>query len=529
MSDTQGALSGVGIARNLAYGDDDPQSGGGIAGALSQLMDPERAAQTEKQAFWAGMTAPNNGTGGASTSNALAAQNEARLNNDKLKAQYIPMIMQSLAAQRTNQIAYAKMMMERQKEVNPIINSALYGLQANGAPVTMAQAHQTIDDVGAQYNMHPQELAVHHSMLDHAAGPDGKGLPNYLQQRRVAAAPAAEGLAGFGKNAAGQTVVENRVAGTVAAPMAGANTNPSTAGVKAGEAGQGDIKAFGEGLMGKIETYNQMMQRVNAVSKSLDEFEPGKYSGVAGGFAAAVTDLSKRFPSATMESIKGYVESKLGAKGGNPLAAKQFADSIRGQESLAQIKAMLTGADGNSAGRVNQAEFRVIDNLALGSLTDPTAFKRFQDFHQAQYSNAMRKYIDWTKHKDVTPPESLSVDKFNAPWEQEEQKRLSTGEYGDLGKPPAPKPAEQPKPAAPAPAPAAAARPTEAVKFEPSQWEKGAVMAPGGKRPVVKDPTVPGGYRYAKPGGRAAQGNVTDGQAVSGSGVTPAGDIVYGD
>lgn len=505
------------VAAGLAYGDAG-RAPDAFGGALAALMDPERSRDTENKAFWAGMTAPSS-SAGASTGNAMAAQVTARENQDKLRAAYIPMIMQSMVQQRTNDLGYGKMMQETLNSVNPKVDSALSSLQAgsvdaNGQPVPLpaAQAHATVNNVARMYGLPGAVLGGHHAEIDQATGPDGNLNPSYLTQLRLRGAPAEAGIGKFGKNAAGATTVENAATGTVAAPIAGgadstpgaANPNPTAAAVEAGKAGQGDIKAYGAGLGDTVGTYNQMMQRVNAVAAQMKEFTPGKYAGVTNGFAAALKDLAQRFPSASSDTLQGFAKALSSADGtADGISAQQFAESLQGQESLAQVKSMLTNPDGSSNGRVNQAEFKVINGLALGALKDPGAFKKFQDFTTGNYKNALGKYAAWGDYLKGTDPAKYSVHAFDVPWEVEQAKKLSAGQFGDLtpgaGATPAAAPAGKPTGALPGVAPPAPAAVATPAAFDGQMWEPGALQARPGSRPVVKDATAPSGYRYATP------------------------------
>lgn len=496
------------VARGLAYGSG---SGTDFTGALGALMDPKRSQDTEDKAFWAGMTAPSSSAGN-STGNAMAAQVAARENQDKLRAAYIPMIMQSMVQQRTNDLGYAKMMQETLGSVNPKVDSALSSLQAgsvdangNPVPLSAAQAHATVNNVARMYGLPGSVFGGHHSEIDQAAGPDGTLNPDFLAQLRLRGAPAEAGIGKFGKNAAGQSVIESPATGTVAAPVAGGTANPTTNAVAAAKEGQGDIKGYGAGLGDTVGTYNQMMQRVNAVGAQMKEFTPGKYAGMANGFAAAVKDLNARFPNASSDTINNFAQALVSPDGtSNGVAAQQFAESLQGQESLAQVKSMLTNPDGTSNGRVNQAEFKVINNMALGALKDPGAFKKFQDFTSGNYQNALAKYSAWGDYLKNTDPARYSVHAFDVPWEVEQAKKLATGQFGNLqtpavvtGVPPTPVPV---KPTvSPAAATGAPAAPVAVQQFDPQMWEPGAVQARPGSRPVIKDASAPGGYRYAQP------------------------------
>ena len=467
-----------------------------LSGALANLLDPERGAEQERNAYWAGILAPNkSGTSGEQMGNAMKSQLEARESQDKLKAAYIPVIMQTLAQQRANELAYAKFQQDRLKELNPLINSALYGLQADGKPVSLQQAHERINQVGMQYGLRPQELHPHHYALAAGAGPDGRNLPQYLQQLRVAAAPAAEGIPKFGTNAAGQTTVQNPVASSVALPGAaqgsgegGVGPNPTASTAKVAGDARGDVKTYTEGMHNKVTAYHEMLQRLNAIGDSLSQFQPGRYAGVAGGFAAAVKDLTARFPNASGETLRNFANAILGPNQdgkGDPVAAARFAEMLKVQEGIAQTKAMIEG-QGN---RLGQQEVLMVTKAMPSSDSDPIAYKKFIEFMRGQSANAMNKYRAWAKYVESADPAKLNVHSFDVPWEAKMAEQLQAGKFGELEQPGA-KPAAAPAaPAAPTPAPAPpraapaapAAAPATGTAPDLRQYEPGARVGPTGK------------------------------------------------
>jgi hypothetical protein len=435
MADESGALNsnydgqdlapagGRDIARGLAYG----ASGSNqmFQGALSALVDPERSAQTERQAFWAGMTGPQTG-GMSGVSNAMSAQVAARDAQDKLRAAYIPMIMQTMTQQRANDLGYAKFAQDRAEKVTPLINSSLYGMQGGDTPPDLATAHKRIDETGAMFGMGPQELLPHHIALHHGAGSDGKNISSYLQQLRTAAAPAAEGITKFGTNAAGQTTTQNPVKGTVGLPATATAedgaVNPTKTGVEIDKQYRQDPGKYTEDLTGTMGAYNDILQRGNAIQSSLNSFSPGKYSNTVSGLAAATKDLQKMFPNATTSTLNNYVTSLMGSKGdgtdANPVAAAQFAESLKTQETLAQLKASLDGA-----GRIGQQEFRSLNAAMLGVSSDPAAFSKFMDFTRGRAANVANKLKSWGEFAKAKGND-VSVPAFEIPWSVNEATQL---------------------------------------------------------------------------------------------------------
>ena len=423
------AVSGRNTAQNLAYG-----SGGGdmFHGALSALVDPARSAQTENQAFWAGMSGPNTG-GVSSISNAMSAQVAAREAQDKLRAAYIPMIMQTITQQRANDLGYAKFAQERSEKVTPLINSALFGMQANGNVPKLADAHKRIDDTGAMFGMSPQELLPHHIALQQGAGSDGSQIGSYFDQLRASAAPAEAGINKFGTNSAGATTLQNPVKGTVGLPGSeiGASTvNPTKTEVDLDKQYRSDPGKYTDDLTGTMGAYNDILQRGNAIQASLNSFSPGKYSQTVTGLAAATKDLQKMFPNASTATLNDYVTNLMGPKGdgkdANPVAASQFAESLKTQETLAQLKSSLEGS-----GRIGQQEFRALNAAMLGVSSDPAAFSKFMDFTRGRASNVANKLKAWGDYAKQSGS-NLSVPAFDIPWSVNEATQL----IGDKNTPP---------------------------------------------------------------------------------------------
>lgn len=110
MADEQGALGS-------SYGASETMNK--ALGALGIILDPERAQATQDKAYWAGMSQGTHGGGrGEEMSNALKAQIGAQTQQDELKAKYIPLILQTLQAQRQ---------MELQQPIYDAITGAMRG------------------------------------------------------------------------------------------------------------------------------------------------------------------------------------------------------------------------------------------------------------------------------------------------------------------------------------------------------------------------------------------------------------------
>lgn len=538
--------SGRSVTKNLAYGSES----GDLAfqSALSALMAPERAQDTENKAFWAGMTGPNTG-GMSSVSNAMSAQVAAREAQDKLRAAYVPLIMQTITQQRANDLGYAKMMQDTLKEVNPKVDSALAALQAgsvddkgNPVPISAAQVHSVVNNVARMYGLPGAMFGGHHNEIDAAA--DNKGFidPTYLAQLRLRGAPAEAGMPKAGKNATGQTVFDAAATGTTRTAVAPSGqqasghggANPTLADNKAADLDLSDAQSYEGALRSVADTYGGMRQRLNAVVDASKDIVPGKYAGVANSMGAALKDLAERFPSLKGSEALNNAANALTGNGtgkGDPVASAQIMKSMSVMETISQIKASLA-SEGGSAGKLTVPEFNKTLESNPGLLTSPEALNRFNDIIKGLHTNALNKYTAWSDYKHSVPRSNVSATSFDSTWAKKEADVLNRGGFGDVTTPGATpmgdnqRPnASQPgaAPAQPAPKPQAApqqqvARPaaqpqaTQApVQFNPAQWESGAVLAPGGSRPVVRDPKAPGGWRYANstaPGGRLAVGKV---------------------
>lgn len=481
--------SGRDIAQNMAYGSGGGGGYGAFATALSALMDPERSKDTESKAFWAGATGPQSG-GMSGVSNAMSAQVAAREAQDKLRAAYIPLIMQSMVQQRQTDLGYAQFGQQRAEKVTPMINQALYGMQADGKTPSLQEAHKRIDDVGSMFNMAPQELLPHHLALHRGAGENGSNIDTYLQQLRVAAAPPAEGLPKFGANQAGQTTTQNQVTGQVG--IAGSRgdqsaVNPTKTNVEIDKLYRGDPGKYTEDLTGTLNGYADMLNRGNSINDALSSFTPGKYSKGVGGLAAATKDLARMFPNATTESINSYVTGLMGPKGdgvgANPVAAQQYAESMKTQEALAQLKASLDGQ-----GRIGQQELMMLNKAMMSTTSDPAAFNKFMTYAKGRAANVTNKLQAWGEYAKQNG-DKLSVPSFEIPYSVDEAKQLVGGRSGQLDAP-VQRPAipngtvpsvasvsQQQKPPQVAPQ-QPAAQPREPVRLQ--DYEPGAKVGPTG-------------------------------------------------
>ncbi len=514
-----------------------------IAGMLGKMLSPEKRAKDESLAFAAGIGS-NNPSGHFENAmrGGYGAQSALRTKQDELQAQYIPLIMQSLVQGQGMQITANKNQQDYLKDIVPRMKSEMGSLLINKPNATRADVLETLTNVAGQYQVPPSVVGN----MAYSIPKNSADVPAWLQSQLGAAAGAEKQLPTAATNALGQATGVNPVQGTAStlapggagrAPAAGAQ--PTNVDVKAMEGSQGDVKGFTEGLQSKVSAYGDMLQRMNAINKSLQEFTPGRYVGMAGGVAAAVKDLSKYVPFANPETVQGYVNSLLGADGsgkGDALAAKQFANSLVAQEGIGQTKALMQGDSGSGGGRMAQQTIGLVTNSLLGPNADPGAFDRLADFMRAQGANAANKLSGWSDYLHKTPPGEVATHKFDAAWESEQMKKLVAGGYGTVATPPgmpnavpgpeAANPSANPPPvmrtgpgpaitgAPPAAAPAQPAQQAAALPVNIASFEPGAVLVKG--VPVVVDPKAPQGYRLARPraprtdtptnGGRGAMG-----------------------
>ena len=204
----QAASGGRGLIASMS-GMAGPESGvpPELMGALSSVMDPRREQRRADAAFVEGYLAPSASGGSAFLSNAMAAQRTAEENSDKLKAQYIPLIMQSLVQQRQAQLQAAQFGAQQLEKVMPVINTNLAALKLD-PNADLARAHQTVDATLAQYNIPPQYgQPVKQWINSRATTPDGQFNPdgfNSLLQEAAARAPtdALKNLLAGGMNSA---------------------------------------------------------------------------------------------------------------------------------------------------------------------------------------------------------------------------------------------------------------------------------------------------------------------------------------
>jgi hypothetical protein len=149
-----------------------------LMGALSSVMDPKRERRNSDAAFMEGLLAPSASAGSAFLSNAMAAQRSSQENSDKLKAQYIPLIMQAVNQQRQLQFQAAQFDATRMKDLNPQIGAAVAALRTN-PNASIDDAHAAVDAVLEQNGIPKQYGRAHHDYLDKITqGEGGKHDPS---------------------------------------------------------------------------------------------------------------------------------------------------------------------------------------------------------------------------------------------------------------------------------------------------------------------------------------------------------------
>lgn len=202
------------------------------------------------------------------------------------------------------------------------------------------------------------------------------------------------------------------------------------------------------------------------------------------------------FPNATTETINNYVTGLMGPKGdgagANPVAAQQFAESMKTQEALAQLKASLDGQ-----GRIGQQELRMLNSAMMSTTSDPAAFNKFMTYAKGRMANITNKLHAWGEHAKANG-DNLSVPAFEIPYAVEEAKQLIHGRSGQLDSP-VPNPAV-PNNAVPSvasvttpqgePTPAPQPRPAQKAQVRLEDYEPGTKVGPTGV-PYVLEKGIP--------------------------------------
>lgn len=502
----------------------------GMLGALSQVAygSGNNPAEMMSEAFkqlsptpddnakdsmlnWAGNLIDPAGNGNFGGALAAAAKGEAgwRLKQQELKAQYIPMIMQSIMQQQQMTLSAANATREYLKDINPRIDSHMAALLTSNNQPTYEQAVQRLLQVGQEYQVPPQVLMP----KIQAIPKDPEQLQGYLLRLATGTAGADKMVPTLGTSASGQQTAANPVLGTTTPLSGSAGTpahpaNPTKAQALFDEGSVGDIKEYEKGLRDRADTYKQMLARMNEQAQYVRQFQPGRYAGLAGGFAAAVKDIGSRLPGIDPAAVEDVTRKLLSAPEGSKeaLSAQQLFEQLSQQETLAQLRSSL-----GEGQRMNQAEYRNFSGVNLGQRMDPETFNGLRKFFYSQAADAANRYAGWADYASDDSVPKKTVTGFDARYSKKELDHYLGGNPGPV--PGSAKPGYEapPKPVA---APAAVL-PAVAKQVDLKQYESGARVGPTGKVYVI-DGGKPRAAKLISEGGqgrisnREVFGKVTD-------------------
>lgn len=493
----------------------------GMAGALSQLAYggqgnpmsaiPELMAEmvprsgdedAERLSYWAGFGAPNStGQLSGAIGNAMKAQSDTRLDRDKLRAQYVPLIMQSLVQGQQMTLSAANAGRDFLKDVNPKVDTHLASMRTDNAEPSYGDVMERVMQLGDEYQIPAQVLQSRMRSIPK----DPAELRTYLDRLTSAAAGADKMVSSTGSNAAGVQVRTNANRGTTsvlgtgaersgATPAQGtppgtgkAEANPTSGQVDWEKATRGDPKAYEEALRSRADSFSQMMSRMNEQAKYAETFQPGRYAGVAGGLAAAVKDIGMRLPGINPKTVEDLAAKLVGAPAGSPqaVASTQLFKQLAQQETLAQLKTSL-----GEGQRLNQSEYQNFARANLGEAMDPETFKGMREFFYKQAADTANKYSHWADYVSDPSVTKPSVTNFDARYTRKvidhyltgSTDVVPTGKKGDA-KPSYP----EPKPSAAAVAEVVAPTAKAGVKVDLSTYEPGAKVGPTGKVYVIEN------------------------------------------
>jgi len=481
----------IGALSQLAYG----QSGSPYANLpkmLEQVL-PNDEGRAEWLAFGAGVGAPTRtGALTEALSAGMGAQSEARLARDKLRAQYIPLIMQMMGQQQQMTIAAANSSRDYLKDINPKMDLHLAALRTGDRAPTYAEAVSRVMQLAQEYQVPPHIALARIQSLPQ----DQAELAAHLDRLAVAGAGADKLVPTVGNNAAGQPSAVSPVRGTIAPlgapgqrpqPPAG-NPNPTSADVKFEEHRRGDVPTYEAGLRARVDAYETMLSRMNEQAEFVRNFQPGKYAGMAGGIAAAIKDIGGRLPGVDKKVLEQMAHSLIGAPPNSPqaLAAQQLFEQLAQQETLAQLKTAL-----GEGQRMNQMEYANFAKANFGQQMDPATFKGLRDFYYKEAANAINQYEAWAKYVRDPAVKTPSVTEFDAGYRRKAFDHLLKGDRGVLPSPGGAEPKfpgyTPPNPSA-APAPSAPAPATEPPGVAPNlrDYEPGARIGPTGRVYIIE-------------------------------------------
>lgn len=494
----------------MAYGDEgSPLTPSTVPDLLDRVMPKEDNDRLARMSFWGNFADPEkNPNGGLSTAlgAGMKAQATTEAAQQALRAQYVPLIMQSLIQQQNMTLNAAHNTRSWMNEVQPKFTSHMAALRTNDQQPDYAQTVNHALNFGANYQLPP---GVMRNMIG-SIPQEPDALKQWLDQNVIESAGAKELVPTVGKNAADQTTLVSPGKGTqtlpstVGAPAApgtpqgtgaapGAASNPTSPDVNWVKEAQGDPKKYGESLATETQTMHDVTGRMTEMAKLMQDFQAGRYAKPAGGAAAIAKDLLSRLPGVDPKAANELANKIVGAQPGtaNGLAAQQAMSQFGQQEILAQLRDALAG------NRLNRNEYQAFQGVMQTASQDPEAFKIMQDYMNKRATDYANRYSAWSNYLSDPAVKNKSVAAFDSEYHQKSLKSMFEAKdnvpaTGAL-KAPAPT-ADSNKPKA---APAAAApgvAPPKAIPQEVLAKYPGAKMGPTGKI-FVPDPKSPMGWR----------------------------------
>lgn len=497
-SDSHGA---VGALSQLAYGGDaSPMSQ--LPDLLKNALPPEGDAAAENLSFWGGFSSAKDNMGGSLTGalgNAMQAQGATRLERDKLRAAYMPLIMQSLIQNQQMTLQAGNAQRDWLEKVNPKIDAHMAALRTGDNMPTYDQAVEQAIKVGQQYQLPPGIMRAHIASIPR----DPAELKAYLDQMAVAQAGTKELMPTIGKSSTDQNVVVNPIMGTTRqmrdttppALSGGLGANPDKMAVKWKTDAMGDPAKYEEGLRSESSAWDQALARLNPGLDYMKNFTPGKYANVAGGLAAAIKDIGEHIPGVDPAKVKQFAEKLVNSPDGSTesIAARQAFTSMMAQEAVNQLKA----TEGDKP-RFTNAEINVFNKTGVNALMTPEAVNLLVSTATKRAAEASNKYSAFNEYKKANPAGG-SVSAFDAPYSSGRMGYRLEGKTGVYQGDQPGKLTDVQHPAtiaAPDMSKTGAAKPTGPVDL--TRYEAGAIVGPTGKV-IIKDPSAKYGFRVAKP------------------------------
>lgn len=522
---------GIGALAQVAYGGAAPPMAG--AGELLEKVLPlDRLAQDEDTAFWGGITDPKVNPGqhiGIGVGEGIRAQSARQLEHHKLRAAYMPLIMQSIVQGQAMTIAAANAQRDFMKEVNPKFQSWMSGLRYNDRVPSREEAEEHLHKFADMYQLPP---GMRTRLAQQLPG-DPAEMKKYLDALILASKPDAA-LPTHAQDAAGRGQAVSPVMGTARTlgpqgagaegtrpgePGGGMGGNPAKAEVQFTEKAMGDPEKYTSSLIEETTGWKKLTERLNVQAELGQAFQQGRYANNASGVASAIQDAVTRL-GLNKEAVAPIIQKILGSPAGSPEAvgAQQAFEALANQDTLAMTKALIGAGQ-----RLTNMELSAIQQLQNGARLTPEAFNIMREMGMRRYAESVNKQQAWNEYlqdpnirfksvphfdsmsslkaarpqlegKDIIPPGKVSP--AEVPANVLPTQGTNTGSLGQGGGQAPAKTTQNVAPASPA-KPAGGAAPAKPQQVDLSQYEPGAIVGPTGKV-LVKDPKAPMGYRLAR-------------------------------